>query len=248
MIYEWRESGYRNLGDAFTELIAESIEPQHLDEMRNSKKDVHFLVGSHIYNETISFFAKRGYMLHFYACGWRGEEIDPGLLSFCNFYGVRGPKTKSALERAGAKSDIEVKGDPAYGLLNKLNIPKASHQDIVLMPHVVDEGWWFYDVEGIGADRLEEAKVQTKEDVINKIKLISGAKFILSGSMHACMVADYYGVPFAPFGGKWIDCPPKWEDWMESRGYNSTHLNFSTSVEEGKEWYARVIAPRRYSN
>ena len=248
MIYEWREAGYRNLGDAFTEFLAENFQADQLTEMRASKKNVHFLVGSHIYNSTIALFAKNGYLLHFYGCGWRGEELNPSLLNFCKFYGVRGPQTKLALQRAGVTSGIEVVGDPGYGLLEKLQIPKSNHGDILLIPHVVDDSWWFYDSGGIGADKIEEAKVQSKQDVINKIELISGSSFVLSGAMHACIVADYYGVPFAPFGGKWIDCPPKWKDWMESRGYNSNELKFCTSVSEGREWYDRVIAPRRHSD
>lgn len=245
MIYEWREAGFRNLGDAFSELIQDYIPVSEIEEMRSSKKYVHFLVGSHIFNETIALFAKRGYFLNFYGCGWRGEDINPSLLNFCTFYGVRGPHTKEALQRAGVVEGIEVIGDPAYELLKNLNIPADDSGDVIFMPHVVDSSSWFYDVSALGADRLEEAKVQTKEDILEKIKVISGAKFLLSGSMHACIVADYYGVPFAPFNGSWIDCPPKWLDWLESRGYDSTQLKFCSNLDEGMDWYDRNIASRR---
>lgn len=248
LIYEWREADFRNLGDAFSELIADYIDPSELAQMKRRDDEAHFLIGSHIYNDTIAYFAKRNYLLHFHGCGWRGEALESDLLEFCFFNGVRGPNTKAALEQARFRDSVEVVGDPAYGLLEKLQIPKANHGDSLLIPHVVDRSWWMYDPATIGADRIEEAKVQTRDNTVDKIEQLSGASFVLGGAMHACIVADYYGVPFAPFGGEWIDCPPKWKDWMESRGYNSDDLKFCTSVEEGREWYDRVIAPRRYQN
>lgn len=248
MIYEWREADFRNLGDAFSELIADYIDDNDLYRMKSRDNEAHFLIGSHIYNETISYFAKRDYVLYFHGCGWRGEELDSNLLGFCFVKGVRGPETKAALERAKFADAVEVIGDPAYDLLDKLQIPKNNHGDSLLVPHVVDRNWWMYDAQLIGADRIEEAKVQNRDNTVDKIEQISGASFVLGGAMHACIVADYYGVPFAPFGGSWIDCPPKWKDWMESRGYDSSELKFSTTVEEGREWYDRVIAPRRHQN
>lgn len=245
MIYEWKESDFRNLGDAFSELIADFMPEDEVREMHSRKDEAHFLIGSHIYNETISFFAKRGYLLYFYGCGWRGEELDSGLLEFCFFKGVRGPETKAALERAKVKQDVDVVGDPAYGLLDALKVSRGTHGDSLLIPHVIDQNWWIYDTARIGADKLEEAKVFNRDDIVNKIESISGANFVLGGAMHACIVADYYNVPFAPFGGSWIDCPPKWKDWMESRGYDSSELKFCTTVEEGRDWYDRVIAPRK---
>lgn len=248
MIYEWKEQRFRNFGDAFSELICDYLPEDEVKEMKSRKDEAHFLIGSHIHDQTIAFFARRGYLLYFYGCGWRGEEINTNLLEFCFFKGVRGPDTKSALERAKVREQsfpIEVTGDPGYKLLDDLDIPKNNHGDTLFVPHVHDQEWWNYDLDEIDIERFEDAKVQNRDNVIDKIEIISGSRFVLSGSMHACIVADYYGVPFAPFGISWVDCPPKWKDWMESRNYSSSDLKFCRTFEEGREWYDRVIAPRK---
>lgn len=248
MIYEWREKEFRNFGDAFSELISDFIDEKELRIMKSRKDEAHFLIGSHIHNHTISYFAKRGYLLYFHGCGWRGEELSTHLLEFCFFNGVRGPQTKLALEKAKVREQsfpIEVVGDPAYKLLENLEIPKGVHGDSILMPHVGDSDWWSYDLNELGVEKLEEAKVQNRDDIENKIETVSGSSFVLSGAMHGCIVADYYDVPFAPFGISWVDCAPKWVDWMESRGYDSSELKFCKTLEEGKNWYDRVIAPRK---
>jgi hypothetical protein len=56
--------------------------------------------------------------------------------------------------------------------------------------------------------------------------------------MHAAMVANAYGVPFAPFASEYIDCPIKWFDWFAERGWGEPI--WVSDVTEGREWYRSI--------
>jgi hypothetical protein len=64
---------------------------------------------------------------------------------------------------------------------------------------------------------------------------ISGARFVLTGSMHVAMTAHAYGVPFALLDGPYIDCLPKWYDWFSSVDLGEPV--FVNSIVEGRQWY-----------
>ncbi len=243
MIYEWKNVDYRNLGDAMSELILEQLPYETAKEMVESTTEMHFLLGSHITNQLIFEICDMGYKPVFHGCGWRGAELNPALIEKADFYGCRGPLTSAALNRAGRY--VDVIGDPAYDLLGDLDIKPEPNGLSYLIPHVLDYESWLYTPEEFFVDEILEAKVWTRADVLDKIKRIASADFVLAGSMHACIIADYYDVPFAPFSGKRIDCPDKWMDWLESRGYPSKHLDFFDDPDAGRRWHDSVIRPRK---
>jgi hypothetical protein len=232
------EPGYKNFGDAFTELILENQEYEVSKAMADSKTECYLLIGSVIYNQTIQEILDSGYTPVFVNCGWRGEALEPKLVARSKFIGCRGPKTRQALLDAGI--DVPVTKDSAYSLLPKIKKLSNPGNHSIVIPHIGDPDLWLYNPEELGATEIISPKLKNAGEVQWLIQHIANAKFVLSGAMHACIVAHFYGVPFAPFKTNWVDCPPKWEDWLESIGVPSEKIKFSSTVKAGREWYQDV--------
>lgn len=234
MIYEWKaEDGkFRNFGDALTELLLKIEPPEVQEKMELSQDKLFYLVGSVISNEHMRSAIDSGYTPVFAGCGWRGESLDFELVSQAQFRGVRGPRTAAALRMHGV--DVEVVGDSAYRLVDQLNIPRYKTQDYLVVPHIGDFG------ETPSGLEVLDVRVKDSVSILKLIEKIANAKFVLGGSMHACIIAHAYGVPFAPYGSDYIDCPPKWVDWFESVGLTWDKLQFCKNLEEGLDWYDNV--------
>jgi hypothetical protein len=69
------------------------------------------------------------------------------------------------------------------------------------------------------------------------VDLIAGASFVLTGSLHAAILAQVYGVPWAVFDDGYIDFPPKWEDWCAYLGIRPSYVK---SLAEGRQWWNDV--------
>lgn len=235
MIYEWRLDGEtRNFGDALYELL---LPDDVIHGWSTDPINMYFPIGSHICNEVIFNTLQAGFKPVFVGCGWRGEKLEPALLQHCTFAGVRGPETAKELAKYGV--EVEVVGDPAYQLPNI--VPKGTPNALaIVVRHIKDTADYTKDsIFELKADAIFSPVVETKEDILDFVEKISGARFVLAGSMHAAMVADAYGVPFALLKGEYIDCPAKWYDWFEWRGYGIPV--FVNDVFEGREWYRTAI-------
>lgn len=235
MIFEWKLDGVsRNFGDALYETF---IPPMKLKEMLDDPEYMYFPIGSVICNEVIAGCLNEGYRPYFLGCGWRGEPLNPDLVSECEFIGARGPHTQAELARHGI--EVEITGDPAYQIpsLFPAGAPNAL---AMVIRHIKDTADYnpqsIYDLK---ADALFSPVVETYDDIVEMIQKISGARFVLAGSMHAAIIAHAYGVPFAPFSGEYIDCPPKWADWFASIGLGEPA--FVTNVTEGRQWYKETF-------
>jgi hypothetical protein len=95
------------------------------------------------------------------------------------------------------------------------------------------------DVKGVLSDlwalaKFQRAKVHTVWGLVDQI---AGASFILAGSLHAAILAQAYGVPWAAYFDGYVDAPPKWLDWGD---YLGIKINFVRDLEEGREWWAEV--------
>jgi hypothetical protein len=235
MIYEWRPNGptgeIRNFGDALSEMILNLTKYEDAMRMKNSDTEMFFLIGSVIHNTVISETLELGYEPVFINCGWRGEALDPTLLAKCRFEGCRGPRTQQALAEHGI--DVDITLDSAYHLLKRFPFSKnkSAAGEVLVMPHISDVGG------------VEASAVFSSKDTVNKMFKISQADFVLGGAMHACIVAHHYGVPFAPYlpPSGYVDCPPKWVDWLESIGVPEDRIVFCKTVEDGKIWYESVL-------
>lgn len=227
MIHEWQPSEeVRNFGDALTELLADHIGFVSKDAMTSDTKHKYFLIGSVIDNEIIIKTLMEGYKPIFINCGWRGQPLSKALTDQCTFIGCRGPITKEALASVGINLDVTM--DSAYLLKDKISIIPKKTNKVLTFPHLLSSE----------ADNSLTI-VKTRVDIIQTIKEIAGARFILGGAMHACIVAHMYGVPFAPYVANdfYVDAPTKWKDWLESIGIPQENLRFARTYEEGLAWY-----------
>ena len=225
MLYEWKPSSRdRNFGDALGKMFVQ-------EGWREDVHNVYFPIGSVICNETIELVLDYGYTPVFVGCGWRGAELQAGLVHQSTFIGVRGPDTQQELARHGVQ--VEIVLDPAYELPRMIS-PAARNNMTLLVPHVSDpmRGSELYRTFGA---TVVQPTVVTHSDIENLVNLISGAEFVLAGAMHAAIVAHAYGVPFAPFAYGYIDCPPKWNDWGRSVGIKK--IEFVQNIADGLEWY-----------
>lgn len=233
MIHEWKLDGVtRNFGDALYEILLPEKVYKDFDEDPNH---LYFPIGSVICDEVILDTLGLGLKPVFINCGWRGEPLDSELVAECDFIGARGPYTQRELARHGV--EVEVTGDPAYQL-PKVVQKGAPNALAIVVRHIKDQS--DYDQNSVfelKADALFSPVVETKEDTIEFIQKISGARFVLAGAMHAAMVAHAYGVPFAPLKGHngYIDCPDKWVDWLTNIGVEE--VAWCNDIVEGRAWY-----------
>jgi hypothetical protein len=235
MIYEWKLDGVtRNFGDALYEVL---LDPQVHYKWSQDQTSMHFPIGSVICNTVIEEALNQGLTPYFHGCGWRGEELEPELVKLCEFDGVRGPHTSAELKRHGIDADVVL--DPAYKLPGMFLRGEPNGLAIAVR-HIEDDSDYNPDsIHGLKADALFSPVVQDESDIISFIEKVSGARFVLAGSMHAAIVAHAYGVPFALLGGEYVNCPPKWFDWLHSVGI--TDVQWVDNVRDGRFWYNSAV-------
>jgi hypothetical protein len=243
MIFEWfADRNYRNFGDSFTEIIASQLPGDSGFIYQNDPSRTYFLIGSVIRNQQIVDVLGAGKVPVFIGCGWRGEPLDPDLVKKAQFVGVRGPNTQKEIARCGV--DVDVTMDSAYPMLEKLEIEQfGPFEGKLLIPHISDNYVFsLKDASDVGMDKIVLPRVKDVVETFDLISRIANSEFVLAGAMHACIVAHFYGVPFAPFFGDWNDCPPKWFDWLESIGIPAEKMTFCKNYDEGREWYDSVAS------
>lgn len=230
MLHEWKLKGkHRNLGDTLSPLLATQEQIKH-------PTNLYFVIGSVIHNRVIEETIYQGLKPVFINCGWRGDPLDPQLLSLCEFEGARGPNTQRELARHGIH--VEVTGDPAYKL--PYLIPKAQPNNLrIAVPHIQDPFRNRYLRKMLEVDSIVQAHIRDDEHLLNTIKLISGASFVFAGAMHAAIIAHAYGVPFGLMDNGYVNIPPKWEDWLNSVGVQD--ISFYATSSDGKEWWNKNV-------
>lgn len=137
----------------------------------------------------------------------------------------------------GHSLDIPVIGDP--GVLVRIIVKKSSRAPKkILIPHLHDHT--IYNAADVGCDSILSPLVSDQKELIELIRKISSASFVLAGSLHAAVVASAYRVPFALFKTNYLDCPPKWFDWASSIALAESNVLFHHSAYEGEQWYCDV--------
>lgn len=239
MLVEWRPRiGGHNFGDYLAILLSRLYTKRAWKNiLENGEVDYH-LIGSVLDAAYLqkSSMAKRKAV--FLGCGYRGKalgEINPEVVQVA---GVRGPLSRSAVVKAGLMRP-RVIGDTAH--LLPLIIPKKSSNSLrIVVPHINDPKRLVLAPGAAGCDRVADPNVRDENELIEMIDLISGAKFVLAGSLHAAIVAYCYRVPFAFFSDGHIDCPSKWTDWALSVGLKQEDVLFHPNLNSGSEWYHRI--------
>lgn len=223
----------RNFGDALHEVLL----PANIHkEWKEDTEKMYFPLGSVICNDIMESTIRMGVRPVFIGCGWRGEDLDPELVNQCSFVGARGPHTQAELAKCGV--EVPITGDPSYEI-PKLYVKGEPNALALVIKHILDGSEYspqtIYDLK---ADAMFSPVVENYDDIVALIQKISGARFVLAGSMHAAMVANAYNVPFAPFASEYIDCPAKWFDWFAERGWGEPI--WVSDVPEGREWYRSI--------
>lgn len=239
MIHEWKLNGVtRNFGDAVYELF---LDEETKREWEEDPKKLHYPVGSVIANEHLEAAINAGLTPVFHGCGWRGRELEPELVKFAEFDGVRGPYTRQELLRHGI--DEMIVGDPAYKL-PKIVAPGPPNGMALCVRHITDRTKQTSNtIHELGVDASFSPVVEDEGDMVEFIQKISGARFVLAGSLHAAILADAYNVPFALYGGERVDCPDKWRDWLAS--IDIEEAEWVDNIKDGREWYNHVVKSKK---
>ena len=230
MIYEWKLNGAtRNLGDSLGELLAT---PEQVKDEIN----VYALVGSVICDFVMDECLRQGQRPVFIDCGWRGEPLSQEMVDQCKFIGSRGPDTQEALRGYGV--DVEVTKDAGYKIPSV--VIKAEYSgEVISIPHIEDTATLQMNPLDLGVSRALAPIVTDKKSIIDLVKIISSADFVLAGAMHAAILAHAYGVRFAPLSTGYVNCLPKWEDWAKSVGIEN--LEFVNNCNDGLNWYSKEV-------
>lgn len=230
VIYEWKhQNKIGNFGDALTNFL---LPIEELKELESDSKQEYFLIGTVICDELILKALKQKLTPVFVSCGWDGKPLDDELLKKSIFYGCRGPLTQKRLQSAGI--DVPVTLDSAYSI-DYNRFPRFdSGIGNLLVPHILDGRDYRNRFRPSKIDACLSPGVFGNSGVQHILSAIKSSDFILGGAMHSCIVAHAMGIHFAPFAGKYIDIPFKWQDWLLSIGVSGKF--FTRSVQKGKKW------------
>jgi hypothetical protein len=82
----------------------------------------------------------------------------------------------------------------------------------------------------------------TAETALALVARIAAARFVASESLHGCILAAAYGVPWAPCSVRWghlkIDWPAKHNDWLAYLGVHPIR-QYTTSLADARQWWER---------
>lgn len=239
MIYEWKMDGeVRNFGHAIYEVLYDKEMLWHWGQ----EIDKMFFIGStYIHDDFILDALNSGYDPVFIDCAWRGERLSEELIEQASYRSVYGINTSSMLDSRNILTDFD--HHPIYDL-PRFNAPARSNAMALAIRNIKDPGEYNNDSKfKLGSDAVLSPVVEDADDILETIDLITGARFVLSGSLKAAMVADAYGIPFAPLSSDgFIECPDKWDDWLTAIGIDE--VVFCNNVREGREWYQDVVKGR----
>jgi hypothetical protein len=231
----------QNFGDYLPQILAKEfmLHPR-------VEADIYRLVGSVIDSTWIlrdlrhTIGSQRGHIA-FWCCGMRTNvPLDPKVQAMCSFFGVRGPLTRDLLKLP----ENTVLGDP--GLLAPLfhtpsKVPRYENR-AVCIPHIQDIKPDAELLEMSGADLVLRPEIAaTEHDLHQILNKIASASFVLTGALHAAIIACAYGRPFAFWDNGHVDIPFKWQDFAASINIPCT---FVENVAEGRKIYSGSIAPQ----
>lgn len=247
-VFHWRSKELLgNFGDALTLLYQECM----LDQLCLFKSGTIHLVGSVISVDRVTYCRRHGYSAHdglgravFWGCGKKNADPLPAdLARRAIFLGIRGVHSREALS---LPRDTPM-GDTAL-LLPRFYTPKVDARTsgkVLWVPHVHHPELEPSDFEGcLDPVVMSPAIPNTAEACRLFIDSIASARFVMANAMHAAVVALAYGVPFAFWGGRYINHPFKWQDFASGLGFE---MPFAMSYAEGQSIFERIRPDRYYA-
>lgn len=249
-LYEWLPSdSEHNFGDHLMHLIGEKVfTANEWIRIKSDSKCKYVLLGSFISKYIIDDVVRTSNHLYLVGCGYRGDSIDLDRPDKVSFIGCRGPFTSNALKNFGFL--VDPIGDPAMLLPIIVKRESKISGRSIFVPHINDTNRLKYKCDDVGCDEIIQPTTRNIDDLIRLVKQISSSTFVLAGAMHAAIVAHAYGVPFAFYKSNkdgFIDCPPKWADWLSSISYSNKLINFVDNSFEGYLWWQSVQAQLHYN-
>jgi hypothetical protein len=225
-------------------------------------------VGTVLTSESLRHFQLLEQPLDVWGSGWGGRDESMFDRSHIRYYAVRGPDTDAGLEaRCGVWGDPALllpylfprQVTPGGKTLlvphiNRVASAQARKRtaesgcDEVLSTHVWAplnrSSLWNFRASGILRNcyfwrKYRALGVRQIWEVVDRI---AGASFVLAGSLHSAILAQSYGVPWAPYNDGYVNMPPKWEDWCAYLGIRPAYVR---TLSEGRQWWVDVGARGR---
>lgn len=241
VLFYTRGYASKNFGDYLSEYLVDRL---FISPFIHA--DVYRLVGSAISNEIVCDDLRgrsENARIVFWCCGARGEEpLSPELASRCDFFGVRGPLTRSVL---GLPEETPL-GDP--GFLAPLAYSPRRRAELAgktaCMPHFSAIGRGERLGQEVGADIVLSPGVGSREDLEALFDQIASVDFLLTASLHGAIIACAYGVPFAFWSYGEVDVPFKWDDFAALLGIEAVfHQGFDSGLVWWNEQSGRIRRP-----
>lgn len=185
LIYFKDKKGYGNFGDELSSYITSNLIDKNKYELIFNQKNCLInmvCIGSYIHAASDNY--------HIFGSGIRTENQHLNFKNL-NIYSVRGPLTKSHLEKKNIKCP-DIFGDPAL-LLPKFYKPVIINelkQKIGIIPH--KSNYEQYKNKKLGPIYILINPNDKWQNVINKI---NSCKAIISSSLHGLICSDAYKIP-----------------------------------------------------
>lgn len=240
IVYHRKGQPIQNFGDFLTEYLASSL----FLPVGMSAAAI-YLIGSVIaanfINTHVTASFAPGRRIVFWGCGVRGEQrLDEATQSRIEVLSVRGPLSRSVL----GLSEATAIGDPAL-LMPALYRTPAQHATQVrgmgalLVPHFTERRSDEELLRITGCDLVLRPNIANDVGAIPCfIDKLLAADFVLTGALHASIIAAAYGHSFGFWDSGNINVPFKWGDFAASVGIPCM---FHTSVDLARRHYETHI-------
>jgi succinoglycan biosynthesis protein ExoV len=225
-VYHWKPDRGENFGDYLSVVILRALgvkpEPPVADEP--SLFAIGAILSTHHYRA-----AEASKVIVWGSGAGQWSADDPPL----DFRAVRGPITRD-LFRLPVETPL---GDPALLLPDLVRVSPVPVATMLYVNHVGADPAITPDWADASVDtRLTGPNAYAEALAI--VARIAAAKFVAADSLHGAIVAQAYGVPWAPCS-TWGQRPTlKWYDWLAYLGVPPPD-SFTVDADDAKAWWNR---------
>jgi len=231
----WRDNeDIVNLGDYVTELLLQAFGYEYVSypapEPVANPGECLFAVGTLL--DADWFQRVPGKIVVWGSGYWGDPRFALRQLRNCRITAVRGPLTRRELNIREVAM-----GDPALLLPHFYALEREFHAPVLYVPHFhnYSEENIQQRLEATHADEFLSVRVR-RSKCLTVLKRLVSAKFVLTNSLHAAILAQAYETPWALClsGNDALNLPLKWLDWFE---YLGTPLHAVPNLTEGLKWW-----------
>lgn len=217
--------GLKNLGDWLTVPILQAM--GYTIEPPEDGKPVLFGVGSTIGDGHFRLYPNSP--IHVWGSGLMNRS-HAKQWDRVRFHAVRGPLTRDTL-----KLNVPL-GDPALLLPRLIELPRPDQMDQVLyVNHCGTQ-----PLEHPGGFDAAVTMLVPEANALDLISRIAHSRFVASESLHGCVIAAAYGVPWAPCSTKTHELSDKWNDWFAYLGLPHQSRPLPAVPEAARIWWETV--------